>query len=226
MSQNKIVERLPEINAIRGNLREYTIEAFEKGCPEYFWIVRGARRHHYPDERGLGGLWLHTKRAFVCWTHLEQTFRAMGGISDFEANCARSAILMHDMFKCGRYDVDEALPNEEDEHPYADGLLAGQPGFNDEHDIECAKFIREETQLPEEVARCVETHGGSTQWGATHKGPSPNDDLTLAHHLADYVASRAVPWPVYDPSDELLTMIDSDVPTIEEEDWITRVLNQ
>lgn len=208
-----VTEQLPEITVLRGNVRSETERLFEEKVPEYFWTARAARSYHHPSERGAGGLLLHTKRAFFAWTVLEPTFRTMGGIDQMEAECARSAILLHDAFKYGPKGVEE--DPDDDKHQYADGVLAHLPSSNASHDVQMAEIVRNESDLPDRVADCIETHGGSERWNTSHSGPKPYDDLTLAHHLSDLFASRQeYALPVYDVSEELERMIGESVPVV------------
>lgn len=217
--------RLPEIDGLRGRVRDEVVRTFVDEVPPSFWLARASGSHHPPDERGLGGTWLHTKRVFVAYTMLEPTFRAMSAISSFESNCARAAVLLHDAFKYGRdpaqvrIAVDEERADE-NTHEYAGDYLAHLPaGTDPSHDVTMAAYVRQETELPEEVAHAVECHGGSPEWNVSHSGPGPDDDLTLAVHLADLIASnREHRLPVYEPASEIDMMV-GDVPTVSQ-DWI------
>jgi len=210
------VRRLPEICGLRGRLQTDVAQVFVDHVPSYFWLIRASESHHPPDERGLGGLWLHTKRVFTAYTMLERTFRAMSTISAFEANCARAGVLLHDAFKYGiEPDNDDGV----DYHEYARGRLAHCPEYTDtSHDLLMAEFVRTETRMPEEVAHVIEHHGGSNDW-FSHDGPEPCDDLTLLVHLADVIASSSEHrLPVYGPTEELRRCA-PDLPTVSD-DWI------
>lgn len=206
--------RLPEIAGLRGAVRDEVARAFVEDVPGYFWIVRASADYHPPDTRGPGGLWLHTKRVFSAYHMLEDTYRTLGLIDSYEANCARAACLLHDGFKYGRApDADEA------EHDYADGRLDHLPAYTlAQHDVMMADHVRTETDLPDEVARCVESHGGSTAWGS-HDGPPPTDDLEMVVHLADMLASNQHHRiPVHGCATSLARMIPSDVPVLPDEE--------
>lgn len=217
--ETELLRRLPEIQVLRGRVRDEVIRVFMEDVHEHFWLARASEEHHPPDERGLGGTWLHTKRVFTAYTMLERSFRAMSAIDSFEANCARGSVLLHDAFKYGSppYEFEE---NNEDYHEYADGLLHHIPQYsNSNHDVKMASHIRTETELPEEVAVCVERHGGPSDW-MSHDGPAPFDDKTLLVHMADMFASNSNHClPVYDPARELRMMSDR-IEAIENDDWI------
>ena len=219
-NRQEVQNRLPEIEHIDGQTRIEVERAFVRDIPPEFWIVRASENHHAPDERGLGGTWLHTKRVFFAFTVLESTFRELGTITSYESNCARAACLLHDGFKYGRYpelvDTDET-----DGHEYANGVLEKIPSHTQtNHDVLMADYVRSETNLPEEVAHAIECHGGSTSWGS-HDGPSPDNDMTLAVHLADLIASNSeYRLPVLDPHSALEHNID-DLPSVESKDLST-----
>lgn len=203
--EDELVRRLPEVQLLRGRVRDEVIRVFVEDVHEYFWLVRASENHHPPDERGLGGTWLHSKRVFTAYTMLERSFRTMSAIDSFEANCARGAVLLHDAFKYGAppYEFSE----DENYHEYADDVLAHLPKHTQaDHDLQMAAWVRNQTELPEEVAQCVECHGGPNDW-MSHEGPEPSDDKTLVVHLADLIASNSNHrLPVYDPAPELSTM--------------------
>lgn len=235
-SEAAVVERLPELRSISGPMQTEVARVFADDVPEYFWVARASESHHPPDERGLGGVWLHTKRVYTAYRMLEPTYRAMSAVDAYEANCARAAVLLHDAFKYGRiHDGIESAeqstgsttgdqrstensdnPNQ-DNHAYAHGFLEHLPQYTDtSHDVKMATHIRDETSLPEEVARCVAAHGGSPDW-YSHDGPRPSDDLEMLVHTADVLASNdGHRLPVWEPTPELLAMTDKDLPTI---DW-------
>lgn len=219
----ELVRRLPEVSMVHGTLRNEIVDAFVSDVPDYVWLARASANHHPPDERGLGGLWIHIKRVFTAYTMLEPTFRELGAIDSFEANCARAAVLLHDAFKYGRYP--RRIEQETvDGHDYADDRLAHVPEYTQpNHDVQMAAYVREETDMPDEVARAVESHGGSTSWGS-HEGPSPSDDLELLVHLADLVASNhRHRLPVFKPARELTVMVESELETIDDSGWVEEV---
>jgi 23S rRNA maturation-related 3'-5' exoribonuclease YhaM len=216
----EVAERLPEIESIDGRVQKEVARVFVKKIPECFWIARASEDHHPPDERGLGGLWLHTKRVYTAYRMLEPTYRAMSAIDAYEANCARAAVLLHDGFKYGMQPMPDPDREVDDAHPYADGALDHLPEYTQtSHDVDMATFIRDETTLPEEVARCVAAHGGSADW-YSHDGPSPSDDLEMLVHTADMLASsKHHRLPVWNPTEELLVMTDTQLPTIDNDEW-------
>ena len=203
--------RLPEIQTVPGEIGDEVARIFEEDVPDYFWLARASEEHHPPDERGKGGMWLHTKRAYTAYRFLEPTYEALSLIGDYQKTCCRAAVLLHDAFKYGRETVDP----DTDYHPYADGELQSLPEYTvPSHDTQMATYVREETSLPEEVAGFIESHGGSPGWYG-HEGPAPRTDSEMVVHTADVFASNSEHrLPVYDPSDELCQLIDTDIPVL------------
>lgn len=221
-TENQLLTRLPEIDSLDGRIRDEVVRVFMEDVPEYFWIARSSENHHPPDERGLGGLWLHTKRVYTSYRMLEPTYRAMSAIDAYQANCARAAVLLHDGFKYGQYPTERENGDTptQDTHIYADGVLSHLPEHTyTGHDLSMAGYIRDETELPEEVARCVAAHGGSPDW-YSHDGPRPSDDLEMLVHTADMLASNSNHrLPVWEPTAELLVMTATDLPQIDDDEW-------
>lgn len=197
---DEVRRRLPEVDALRGDVRDEVIRIFMYDVPAYFWIARASKSYHPPDERACGGLWLHTKRVFTAYRVLERSFRAMSDISSYEANCARAAVLLHDGFTYGI----QPMVGGDDEHPYAKGYLDHLPAYGEsDHDVQMARHIREHTSLPDEVANAVESHGGSADW-LSHEGPSPRTPIQRLVHFADLFASNPeYQLPVLTPITEL-----------------------
>lgn len=180
-----VYERFPELNDINdGELRNETARTIVEYMPDYFWNVPASSsgKYHPEDHRGTHGLWLHTKRAFTEYQALSRSFYHQGLINDWELDCGRSAILLHDMFKYG-------WPKKNH--------------TTNDHDVFAAEFLRRNTSLPEEVAGCVESHNGPNGWG---EGRAPKNDLEQVHHMADMAASRIdVPnIAIKLPSEELI----------------------
>jgi len=179
-----LLNRLPELNMVEDDeLKENAIDAFLNICPDYFWTCPSSStgKYHPEDESGKYGNWLHTKRAF---TNMQRNIRSaleMGHITEFEADCGRIAILMHDMTKFG-------YPPSDNEHTIS------------EDDIIGANTVRWFTDLPETVAMCIETHNGG--WSETF----PEEHIELIHHYADLNASDRDNGAVYEPTEELLSI--------------------
>lgn len=169
ITEQELLNRLPELQYLHGNLYEETVEAFLQYCPEYFWEVPASSSGNYHpwDHCRRHGLWLHTKRAFTAYMRMERSYREQGLISSEEGEYGRAAILLHDLFKQG-------LPPRDRRHTQSD------------HDVVAARFLERKTELPEDVISCVRTHNGPNGWGA---GPAPDTDLEQLHHQADMTAS-------------------------------------
>lgn len=190
---------LPEINEIEGSLRRQTIDVFVEHCPAYFWEVPASSsgKYHPPDHRGRHGLVLHTKRAFVAYERLASSYIEQALVDHGEVNCGRAAILLHDLFKYGK------VPAEQEMQIVtclqSTGELPDGVHTESSHDVIAAQYFRENTDLPEPVLRCVETHNGP--WG---EGDAPATDLEQLHHMADMIASSEDSrFAVMDPCEEL-----------------------
>lgn len=220
-STNDIDRLIPELQFLRGNIKSEVRQLFVNTVPDYFWIVRASESHHPPDERGLCGLWLHTKRVFTSYLMLESTF-ATQYLDEYERNCARAAVLLHDAFKYGQKpfsvgSYDDASPPY---HPYLSDEFKSLPRYTaPSHDVQTAQLVRDETDCPEEVARAIESHGGSQDWFG-HNGPSPTTPAQKLVHYADVFASNE--WhrlPVYKPAEELVRATDSEIPAVYDDEY-------
>lgn len=193
LDRQELVRRLPEIEKIEGSLKRRTIKAFLDHCPAYFWEKPAAASHHPTEHRQRHGLWLHTKRAFVSYERKVRSFRHQELVDDWEVNCGRAAILLHDIFKYG-------TPPAED-HTVQD------------HDRIAAEHLDEQSDLPGKVISCIDTHSGP--WGG---GETPSTDLEQLHHLADLDASdRNLAIAIYKPCEEIAEQF-PEVTTAELED--------
>lgn len=210
--QVSVIDRLPEIQYLDGPIKQEVATVFAEAVPEYFWLARASESHHPPDERGLAGLWLHTKRVFTAYMMLEPTYRAMGLLGPYQAKCCRAAVLLHDGFKYGLNHSEQ----DETVHEYADGRLSHLPEHTDrEHDVLMADYLDESTALPLEVVSAVRSHGGSPDW-YSHSGPKPVKPHEMIVHLADVIASNSEHrLPVLDPH-KSLCRVAPELPTIDE----------
>lgn len=203
---------LPEIQAVHGELGDFTLDLFTNHAPEYFWAVRGSKSYHSPDHRGQHGLVIHQKRAFNAWLRIERMLKELSLIDSFEANCGRAAILVHDVFKYGK---EEWMNDEVFYHQYVDDefreTLVGVPEYTDrEHGKVAADYIDEHFDVPSEVVRCVLTHNGG--YG---DDPNPETPLELGHHLADAIGSdQRCQYRAYDPHGLLAGFMQAPPPTI------------
>lgn len=170
MSSEKVVERFPEVKDIQDrDLRDGVVSVLDEHLPEYFWEVPASStgKYHPRDHNQEYGLWIHTKRAFTAFERLSRSYKHQGKITEWDRDCGRAAILLHDMFKYGK-------PPERQEHTV------------DDHDFLAARFLDKNADLPTKVVACVESHNGPSDWG---KGKAPETDLEQIHHLADMIAS-------------------------------------
>lgn len=196
-SEEEVLQWLPEIDAIGGDLRDVVLELFYEHLPAYFWVVRASESHHPPDHRGQHGLVIHQKRAFCAWIRLERMLKELSLIDSFEANCGRAAILAHDAFKYGKADWSsgDTLYHQYVDDEYRD-LMVGVPKWADrEHGAVAANYIDEHFDVPPELIRCIKTHNGG--WT---DDPNPETPLELGHHLADAMGSDSLcMYRIFDP---------------------------
>lgn len=164
----EIRRRLPELELIEDELLQaHTEVTLAQHIPDYFWTAPAAStyKHHNPLCCGTHGLWIHTKMVFSALERFAPSFRIRNLISLQEWDYARAAVLLHDIRKYG---------DEYEEGEYA----------KDDHDINAATLIREETDLPEPVAAAIESHMGP--WYA---GSEPSNMMEELVHLSDMAAS-------------------------------------
>lgn len=194
-TEEEVLQWLPEIDAVKGDLRDVTLEIFTDHVPDYLWVVRASERYHPPDHRGQHGLMIHIKRSFNAWLRIERMLKELSLIDSFEANCGRAAILCHDSFKYGKseWKDDDVMFHQYVDQEYWD-LMIGVPKFSDkEHGSVAAEYVDEHFDVPDEVVRCVHTHNGGFS-----DDPNPDDILELGHHLADAFASGQRLNRIYD----------------------------
>lgn len=168
LNKGELYRRLPELNNIRDpELENQLVEIFLDHAPEYFWTcpASSSGKYHPPDQRGKHGLWLHTKRAFTCFERLGRSYKADEKLTERQLDYGRAGILVHDLFKQGHEPRDE-------KHTSSD------------HDVIAYKYLKRETELPDEVLGCVVSHNGP--WG---EGRRPENVLEQVHHNADMIAS-------------------------------------
>lgn len=146
------------------------VDVFLDHCPKYFWNVPASNSYHQEDVRGAKGLWLHSCKAATVYEELKDSYVEMGLITEYELDCGRAAILLHDLFKRG-------LPGESGEALNGSAVC--------DHDVVAAEYLKSHTELPREVISCVDTHNGP--W---YEGGSPSNSLEGLHHSADMIASR------------------------------------
>lgn len=187
-SRDEVLRRLPEIRRIEKlGLREEVIDIFLNYVPSYFWTcpASSSGKYHQNDAVGEHGLLIHVKRTFVVLERIIRSGKKSGMISEYEADCLRASILLHDCWKQGREPRDE-------EHTTQD------------HDKLARQVLERRTHLPEMVLDCVESHNGP--WG---EGKNPENNLEQIHHLADMVgSSQNLYGKVLDPCEEVEQVFD------------------
>lgn len=123
----------------------------------------------------------------------------MGRIEKDDIDYGRAAILLHDLFKQG-------LPPRDEHHTQND------------HDRVASRFLGRKTDLPDEVLGCIDSHNG--EW---YEGKTPETELELLHHRADYIVSRRpCHYEIPDLCEELQEVI-RERKTEEEQEVLDRV---
>jgi len=183
LDKDELLRRLPEIDRLRdGFYKPMVIDAFLNGCPEYFWELptSSSGKHHPVDEVGKHGNWLHTKRMYATYENNSRSLVEAGVITERDREAGKAAALLHDMFKYG-------FPEQEGKHTIK------------YHDVLGAAYVRQYTELPEQVAELIETHNG-----AWHAGPDPRNEHEWCHHFADMsAAQRGTNTAIVEPTEEL-----------------------
>jgi len=165
ITDEEALERLPEISDIKDDtLREQVLQVVQE-FPDYFWTAPASQSHHPPEHQARHGLWLHTKRVCTAFERLAPSMVNQGFMEWQDVDYGRAACILHDMFKYGM------PPTSVD-------------GTADDHDIIAASWLRDHTQLPDEVCGAVEAHNGP--W---YQGRPPKTHLEQMVHIADMVAS-------------------------------------
>ncbi|MDY6770764.1 MAG: HD domain-containing protein [Candidatus Nanohaloarchaea archaeon] len=166
--EQELLQRLPELGAIEDDENlEAVIDTYVDDCPDSYWIqpASGSGNHHPPDERGVHGQWIHTKRMLHTYSHLARSAEEMEedaaySLDEDEIQNGLVAAAVHDIHKFG-----------------VDG---GEEMAVPDHDVTAAKYVREQTDLPDKVADAVKAHNGP--WG---EGKTPETDTEAFVHLAD-----------------------------------------
>lgn len=166
MDREEAMRRFPEVHDIKDStLREQVIGVIRE-MPDYFWTAPASKRNHQTEHRARHGLWLHTKRVCTAFEELSKSMVKQNHLTWDQIDYGRAACILHDMFKYG-------IP------PVA------MDGTRGDHDVIAAKWLRDHTELPPEVADSVEAHNGP--WYA---GSPPTSHLQQMVHIADMTASR------------------------------------
>lgn len=172
-----IADLLPPISLIEDEgLFMETADLVVDHCPDYFWTAPAAStyKHHNPFCCAKHGLWIHTLQVATVYELLAPSDLQQGRITEEELDIGRAAVLLHDMRKYG--------------NKYVEGNYADR-----DHDLQAAKLIREESDLPEQVADVVAAHMGD--W---YRGPAPETPLQQLVHKADHAASsKNGTWGIY-----------------------------
>jgi len=165
IDRDEAIERLPELTDIQDeNLREMTIGVVRE-MPDYHWTAPAAQRGHPPEHRQRHGLWLHTKRVCTKFERMAESMVKQGHLEWADIDHGRAACIVHDMYKHG-------MPPTS-----VDGTVR-------DNDVTAANWLRNHTQMPEQVTDAVEQHNGP--W---YEGANPDSHLSQIVHIADLHAS-------------------------------------
>lgn len=192
----EVTRRFPEVMLIEDReIRDETIKAIQQ-FPDYFWHVpaSSSKKYHNPWCRNEHGLWMHVKMAFSALNRFIDSYVQQRLIDEYHADCARSAMLLHDMFKQDMPDV-RLMKRSDDRHTVTD------------HDIIAYEWLRDNTELPDAVLCAVHAHNGP--WYDGIKPADYDARSRLFHtcqlvHTADMAASSPDgTWGLYEPAREL-----------------------
>lgn len=173
--QETVRRRLPEIGLLEDNpYQDDILSLLSEDCPDSYWEepASGSGEHHPPDERGPHGQWIHTKRMIRAYDHLSRSAQEMEdkvddplyAMDERDRQEGLMAALVHDIHKFG-----------------PDGTAATAAS---DHDLTAAKYVREETDLPDKVAETVEAHNGP--W---YDGKAPEDETEMLVHFGDMLVA-------------------------------------
>lgn len=194
LTEEQLMERYPELRDIDDVwIRSETVKGLLDGHPDYIWDVASSLsgRYHPPDESGEHGQWLHVKRMAYAYKEMSRSTVWTSDISERQRELGKAAVFFHDIFKNG-------LPPQE-----------GKLSSHGQHDTLAAEYVRQFTELPEEVARLCDVHNGG--WG---NDTSPKTVHEHVFHQADMIASRNYSnLGVFEPTDELRGISDQLIET-------------
>lgn len=183
LDEEEVFRRLPALDLIFDGDIKNEVARLSANAPTYFWRAPAARPtsdYHHPICRERHGLWAHTLMLLAPLCRLEETYREQGLTAGEERDYAIAAAILHDQRKRGPH-----------------GSVEGSAVHD--HDLQMARVIEEESDLPQPIADAVASHMGPEEWG--YAGPEPETPLQHLVHNADMLASTAnadlhVPGPV------------------------------
>lgn len=165
ISREEAQRRYPEVDAIQDDeLREQVIQTIRQ-FPDYHWTAPASSHHHPPEHQARHGLWLHTKRVCTAFERVAKSMVKQGHLTWADIDKGRAACILHDMYKYG------IPPTSVD-------------STSRSHDVIAANWLRDHTELPDEVCDAVEAHNGP--WYA---GDPPTSHVQQMVHIADLNAS-------------------------------------
>lgn len=157
---------------------EYVADFFGKIVPDEFFSMPASKSgdFHHESENGIGGLVLHTRRAFL----LAQELFKVYNFTDEEEFIILVSLLLHDTFKYVPCDNERKHSNSM--HPIAASLMF--KGYT-------VGNVVEGFGLVEKICECIETHSGNFgDYYGDVTIPVPKTRIQNFVHLCDYIASR------------------------------------
>lgn len=167
-------------NSVVSKIKDTSIQNFLIAClddfPNYFWIApsSGSGKYHPADERGYGGLVLHTKRV----VKLVEDLSVMYELSYYEQDVLITAAVLHDSW-CKGLDPDTT-------HYSTDLYHSLYPLQQFPYKCWGDRFIPE--RVWDDIMSCVVAHMG--KWSIT-RWVDVDKKLPNVLKLADYIASRS-----------------------------------
>ena len=155
------------------DLEAITMIALED-APKNFWVSPASLYHHPPDERGIGGLVIHTNR--VCDMALD--------LLDIYNIPQGSKLFQWTLIACIFHDICKGSTGEGDG---SERFLWSESGrLNMDHPEIGATYL-EERGFPDEIVSGVRWHHG--KWGDPPGDVYEYNDVELFTHLADKLIS-------------------------------------
>lgn len=151
-----------------------------KLAPEYFWRIPSSLsgEHHPPDERGAGGLVLHTKRVVRLCEHLSRSY----DLDKLNRDLLIAAAILHDTFRCG-------FEGRERKHEEGWGGL-GSDSLHPCYPAVGLKELFEDCKHAQTIVIICALHYG--RWSPLPISSKHENTLTLGMllHIADFIAAQ------------------------------------
>jgi len=181
-SPSDTVAVFPELNDITDDTLRGNVNSAIRDFPDYFYsapAVDGYGTKYHPEEhQARHGLWLFTKRVCTVFESLARSAQKQGHMTQAQTDKGRAACIVHNAFKHG---------------------VPPSDGTTQDSDIITARWVRDETDLDDDIANMVEAHKGG--WG---HGRRPQTHTEQMVHLANMIASESnIDVAVKEPTETL-----------------------